>query len=145
MRAGRVWQWSLTLAAVAWSAALFLAPGLLFPAGTFICHQRPDRSFFVHGHQVPVCARCTGLYVGASVAAPLALALAAAVPGARARWLIGFAAIPTIVTWSLEFIGTAHFSNISRFLAALPLGAMAAWLVLSTFVHRPSPIGHRTS
>lgn len=28
------------------------------------CHQRPDRSFFYKGYQFPVCARCTGLFVG---------------------------------------------------------------------------------
>lgn len=28
------------------------------------CHQRSERSFFYHGWQFPVCARCTGLYSG---------------------------------------------------------------------------------
>lgn len=28
------------------------------------CHQRPDRSFFFRGRQFPVCARCTGVFVG---------------------------------------------------------------------------------
>lgn len=28
------------------------------------CHQRPDRSFFFHGRQFPVCARCTGVFIG---------------------------------------------------------------------------------
>ncbi|MBC3517186.1 DUF2085 domain-containing protein [Neobittarella massiliensis] len=28
------------------------------------CHQMPKRSFFIHGYQFPVCARCTGLLVG---------------------------------------------------------------------------------
>ena len=28
------------------------------------CHQRPDRSFFINGHQFPVCARCTGVLIG---------------------------------------------------------------------------------
>lgn len=28
-----------------------------------ICHRMPERSFFVRGHQFPVCARCTGFYI----------------------------------------------------------------------------------
>jgi uncharacterized membrane protein len=28
------------------------------------CHQRHDRSFFFRGYQFPVCARCTGLFIG---------------------------------------------------------------------------------
>ncbi len=28
------------------------------------CHRRPDRSFFYKGKQFPVCARCTGIFVG---------------------------------------------------------------------------------
>ena len=28
------------------------------------CHQRPDRSFFYQGKQFPVCARCTGVFIG---------------------------------------------------------------------------------
>ena len=29
----------------------------------YICHRRPERSFFIHGHQFPVCVRCTGYYI----------------------------------------------------------------------------------
>lgn len=28
------------------------------------CHQLPKRSFFYHGKQFPVCARCTGVFIG---------------------------------------------------------------------------------
>lgn len=28
-----------------------------------ICHKSPNRSFFVKGHQFPVCNRCTGCYL----------------------------------------------------------------------------------
>jgi len=28
------------------------------------CHRIPERSFFYKGQQFPVCARCTGIYLG---------------------------------------------------------------------------------
>lgn len=30
----------------------------------FLCHRLPERSFFFRGHQFPICARCTGIFVG---------------------------------------------------------------------------------
>jgi uncharacterized membrane protein len=33
--------------------------------GYAICHQIPERSFHIAGHQLPLCARCTGIYMGA--------------------------------------------------------------------------------
>ena|ERR1035438_8581875 len=30
------------------------------------CHQRPERSFFLRGRQLPICARCFGLTLGAA-------------------------------------------------------------------------------
>ena len=35
--------------------------------GGVVCHQRPERSFHLHGVQMPVCARCAGLYLGAGL------------------------------------------------------------------------------
>ncbi|MCR0206639.1 DUF2085 domain-containing protein [[Clostridium] innocuum] len=31
------------------------------------CHQKVERSFFVHGYQCPVCARCCGVYLGYAI------------------------------------------------------------------------------
>lgn len=33
----------------------------------YFCHRIPERSFFIKGHQFPVCARCTGFYTGLAV------------------------------------------------------------------------------
>jgi uncharacterized membrane protein len=32
--------------------------------GYAICHRIAERSFFAHDHQLPLCARCTGIYLG---------------------------------------------------------------------------------
>ncbi len=41
-----------------------ILPHLLYQIGYAICHQLPDRSFFVYDHSLPLCARCTGIYIG---------------------------------------------------------------------------------
>jgi len=37
----------------------------LRPFSQFICHRMPERTFQIKGHYFPVCARCTGFYIGA--------------------------------------------------------------------------------
>jgi uncharacterized membrane protein len=32
--------------------------------GSLVCHQRPDRTLWIGGHYLPVCARDTGAFVG---------------------------------------------------------------------------------
>lgn len=38
----------------------------------FGCHARADRSFFYHGRQFPICARCTGELIGMILGVPIA-------------------------------------------------------------------------
>jgi uncharacterized membrane protein len=35
--------------------------------GYAICHQIPSRTFFLGGHALPLCARCTGTYLGVTI------------------------------------------------------------------------------
>src|SRR5580765_8805054 len=42
---------------------------VVYRIGRLICHQRPERSFHLAGAQLPVCARCTGVYAGAALMA----------------------------------------------------------------------------
>ena len=64
---------AFALAAVTWLALLILGPtlpvplaGALYALGSHICHQRPERSFHLFAAQLPVCARCLGIYAGAA-------------------------------------------------------------------------------
>ena len=129
----------LTSAAVLWMAAIFLAPAgvrdggpRLLAAGVYgaaalVCHQRPERSFHLDSVKLPVCARCTGLYVSGALGALIAWLGRATVPR-HARMNLVAAAIPTALTVAAEWLQIASPDNVARAAAALPLGALAAWM-----------------
>jgi uncharacterized membrane protein len=137
---GRVLAVVLSGLSIVWLAVLLTAPAALASrdpsltlpaaaayrtAGRF-CHQRPDRSFRVAGVQQPVCARCFGLYAAGALGAMAGwLPARRRASGTGDRWWLAAAAAPTAITWTLEFAGVSQFSNLTRALAALPLGLAA--------------------
>lgn len=170
----------VTAGAVAWAVLILLAPALrgahapvtlrtaavlTYMAGGHICHQRPERSFSLATRPLPVCGRCTGLYLSGALGllgairgrlrVPRAYASWPAawrrVPGrsagtvrldARAGWLV-LAGVPTLLTWGLEVAGWWDAGTALRALAAVPLGAMAGWLIGTRLqvdaTHGPGP------
>jgi len=144
---------ALTIAASLWTLTLIAAPAALttpalgVPAATIyaassrICHQRPERSFHLDGVQLPVCGRCFGLYLSGALGA-IAAWTSRRRAGERTRIVLMVTAIPTAVTWSMEMAGLAGFSNLSRALAALPLGAAAGWVFVQMLRYDSSLDGH---
>jgi uncharacterized membrane protein len=133
---------ALTVGALVWATTLLLAPfalqrgrgvstasALIYQGASLICHQRPERSFHLAGIQLPVCARCTGLYLSGAAAALAAWAgrRRPAMPRAT-RTVLALAAIPTALTFAVELAGLTYPSNTARAVSALPLGAAAGWI-----------------
>lgn len=65
----------LALAAMGWFAATdstHLAHDPVLAAGDYvgaaICHRISSRSFVINGRSLPLCARCTGMYLGVALA-----------------------------------------------------------------------------
>ena len=113
-------------------SAAFVAAGAAYVIGGFVCHQQAARSFHLWDTQLPVCARCAGLYAGAPGGLLLALLLLPA-PGRRGRRftpeeiralrrLLIAAAVPTALTVAVEV------PNAVRAASALPLGLAVAWI-----------------
>ena len=68
--AQKISNWLVPLAALAIIVGfLYIAPaGILSKAdaiGYAVCHRLDARSFHVDGRQLPLCARCSGMYLGA--------------------------------------------------------------------------------
>jgi uncharacterized membrane protein len=135
-----------------WALAIGLAPalagssragailaGLAYLAGSVLCHQLPDRSFHVLGAQLPVCARCTGLYVGGALGAAAWFTWrrfqaepAATIDSRRATYTLLIASAPTALTAMTAAAGIWDLSNTGRAVLALPLG-LAAGAVVAAF------------
>ena len=70
-RAARHWGVRVAVAFSLLVIALFLLyppvsfDGKTWSVGRAVCHQLPSHSFTVNGQQLPLCARCTGIYLGA--------------------------------------------------------------------------------
>jgi uncharacterized membrane protein len=113
--------------------------GLAYVAGSILCHQLPDRSFHVSGAQLPVCARCTGLYVGGALGAGAWLIWRhllhnppSAIDPKRAAYMVAIASAPTALTVMTAAAGIWDLSNAGRAALALPLG-LAAGAVIAAF------------
>jgi len=130
---------ALAVIGIAWAILIVIAPLQLrsehavlgtavYAAGSVVCHQQPERSFHLGGVRMPVCARCTGLYI-AGAAGLLAGWLGGAREPRRARALFVASLLPVALSVAVEWAGLAAPSNGVRAATGLPAGAVAGWLI----------------
>lgn len=128
---------------------------VVYAIGSLICHQRPERSYHLFAVQMPVCARCTGVYAGAALASMVMAVRAfatvsgggtvatasrarhrggvvgAALTGGRTTRVLIASLVPGIATLLYEAISGQTPSNMIRALSGVPIGAAVAWIVWS--------------
>ena len=146
---------ALLLASLIWAATLVAAPLIVatvshdapvlraavavYALSSFICHQRPERSFRLSGVQLPICARCEGLYL----AAPLGIAGLMVTRrryqraiSSRETWrrIIIVASVLTMMTLGWEWTTGEMTSGFVRAVAGGVLGAATAAAVTAALV-----------
>ncbi|NNE67247.1 MAG: DUF2085 domain-containing protein [Pyrinomonadaceae bacterium] len=97
----------------------------------YICHQLPDRSFFMLGHKFGVCSRCSGVYFGLVLGA-LAYPIFRSISDVRPLpifWLI-LSMIPITIDWSLTMLGIWENTYFTRFTTGLVLGTACSVYVI---------------
>ena len=87
------------------------------------CHQRPDRSFFFGEYQFPVCARCTGVFLGQSAAAA-ALLCGKRVPA----WAAAALLLTMGADWFVQYTGLRESTNPRRLVTGILGGAGIVFL-----------------
>ena len=107
----------------------------IYRAFATVCHQIPGRSFYLAGHPLAVCARCTGLYAGLAAGMllfPLVRSLRSTETPAR-HWLF-IAGAPMVIDFSLSLFGIWQNTHLSRFVTGALLGAVAAFFIVPGLV-----------
>lgn len=122
----------LTAGAALWCAASLIPAA--HPLFSPVCHQLAGRSFHIAGAVLPVCARCTGLYLGflagslGLIAFPLRARRRAFDPPPAAMLLA--AAIPSLVEGVGEISGLWTGSALARCLTGALFGSIVPFFFI---------------
>lgn len=117
---------------------------IIYRSFASICHQLPERSFFIAGRPFAVCARCTGIYSGFA----LLLVLYPLIRPLRStclpppKWLFG-AAVPLTIDFGLTFLGIWENTHTTRLLTGMLLGGVTVFYVMPGIAELSERIGQR--
>lgn len=90
------------------------------------CHQLPERSFFYKGKQFPVCARCTGVFIG-QMSAIIAALLKIKISAFKSFFLLAIMGFD----WFIQEIHIKESTNIRRFIT----GIAGGFGLFSLYIH----------
>lgn len=137
---------SLFLLITALGGGLFNQPGLWFDhwqhkAFRGLCHQDPQRSYWIAGTPMAVCSRCFGIYAGffaAWLALPLIGSRFHQIESYLKKILLGAVGI-NIMDVLLNFLGLWQNSLDSRLLAGMLLGLSVAFVIGFELLEKTQP------
>jgi uncharacterized membrane protein len=132
-----------------WIAAIVAAPylrsrgwgqaGWLYACFAPLCHQIPDRSFFLWGFPLAVCARCFGIYAGFAAGLmvyPFRRGFdAARLPRLRMFLLVSF---PIALDTGGNFLRLWETGHLLRFLTGFLWGSILPFYFLTGLAEWPS-------
>lgn len=108
-----------------------LSPDIVYALGDMMCHQQWGRSLVLNGSQMPFCARCSSIVVGAFIGAS-ALTLTGH-QDMRMSLIAGMVLLTVpLVDWAFQFAaGTAHIPSL---IASGMAGGIGLSLILYAFL-----------
>jgi uncharacterized membrane protein len=105
----------------------------IYTFGDVWCHQKSERSFFINGNQMPVCARCFGIFLGVPIGICFSILSKTKIDkNIHKKFLIplisGYS--PLAVDEAGQLAGLWHSTNIIRMLTGISAG-LAFGFILS--------------
>lgn len=94
---------------------------------TALCHGKSDRCFSYRGRDLPICARCSAIYLGFFTS--LVFEYLYGLPGLELIPLWILIIIPTGVDGITQLVGKRESTNLIRFLTGFPAGLGIMFLV----------------
>ncbi|MBW9221043.1 DUF2085 domain-containing protein [Methanothermococcus sp. SCGC AD-155-M21] len=108
---------------------------LIYSIYSHICHQMPERSFYIFNHKMAVCARCFGIYTGilfGMLIYPIVWRLNNfKTPN---RWYLIVALIPMGIDGTTQLIGLRESFNELRIITGFLGGFVALFYILPMFI-----------
>ena len=100
--------------------------------GHLVCHQLPERNLWIGGRYLPVCARCTGAYLGFCIGYLLLPMRRKEACGPPNLWITLLMVAPMIIDAATQWIDLRTSTNELRLVTGLLFGvALAPLLVYS--------------
>lgn len=96
-----------------------------FLAIAFMCHQMPERSFFVCGKQLPLCARCSGILIGYIIGIVIAV-----ITKCEFCLYMPVLILPLAIDGGLQYIKRIESNNVRRFFT----GIMGGIAIINIFI-----------
>ena len=150
-----VWVWVIALVVTTAWQLIIVSPPILLDSGfsaapiytfySYICHQIPERSFHVLGHQFAVCSRCFGVYFGL-LAGVLTYRFWRPVDSIEPlpRFWLFLSLIPITIDWSLGVLDIWDNNHFSRFVTGLILGVGCAVFIIPALVEIVRNVSRRS-
>lgn len=93
----------------------------VYHSGDLLCHQKPERSLFLNGNQMPFCTRCTAIWIGLAVGLGFMLIYTVEL---QTKFLIAIAIslAPMGVDGIGQLFGFWESTNVLRVLTGVPAG-----------------------
>ncbi len=103
------------------------------------CHQRPERSFFLFGEKLPVCARDTSLYVAAFISTMFYPAFRKTCsPSMPSKWYLLPFLLPMAIDGIIQLVGLRESTNFLRFVTGFWAGLIVPFYFIPLIMASPS-------